>query len=420
MCNARKYILLILLILCANLAYTQETRREISIDFRVNSTYIDPKYSDNAEHLQNIIDLYNFINQDSTINIVEVTFCGAASPEGSYQLNRKLAQGRLSALEKAIRQKIDIPDSIINYNDNYISWDYLKSEIAKSNITHKDKILSIIDEEAKLVNYHYSGQHVDSRIIKLKMLDDGRVWNQLNKLYFKDMRNAYAVFITYKKEIPAQEPEIRVDTVVVTPEPIIEVTPDTAVVVEPIVADVDTWTRKLHLKTNALGLGACLANIAAEIDLARHWSFTLPIYYSALNYFTSSIKFRANGIQPEARYWLSEDNSGIFVGAHFGLVSYNIALNGDYRYQDKDGNTPAIGGGISIGYRKPISADKTWNIEFTLGAGVYNLYYDKFMNTSSTNNGLLIESVKKTYWGLDQLAVTFSYKFDLKKKGGKR
>ena len=32
----------------------------------------------------------------------------------------------------------------------------------------------------------------------------------------------------------------------------------------------------------------------------------------------------------------------------------------------------------------------------------------------------MIESIKKTYWGIDQAAVSFSYSFDLKKKGGKR
>lgn len=47
-------------------------------------------------------------------------------------------------------------------------------------------------------------------------------------------------------------------------------------------------------------------------------------------------------------------------------------------------------------------------------------HYDKFHNTPNTKDGLMIESIKKTYWGIDQAAVSFSYSFDLKKKGGKR
>lgn len=271
-----------------------------------------------------------------------------------------------------------------------------------------------------MVDYHLRGEQVDNRVVKLKRLDDGNVWRQLNKHYFNKMRNAYAVFITFKKEDLIPEPEVSVDTVV-TPEPVIvetvETVLDTPVVADPIIVDVEEWNRKLHVKTNALGWGMLISNIAAEIDLAQHWSVTLPVYYSALNYFTSSVKFRTLGIQPEARYWISEDNSGIFVGAHFGVAQYNIAVDGDYRYQDKDGKNPAIGGGISIGYRKPITEDKKWNIEFSFGAGAYSLNYDTFYNV---NKGVYINTQKKTYWGIDQAAITFSYSFDLQKKGGKR
>ena len=163
-----------------------------------------------------------------------------------------------------------------------------------------------------------------------------------------------------------------------------------------------------------------IANVAAEIDLAKHWSFTLPVYYSAWDYFKSTIKFRTFAVQPEFRYWLSEENDGFFGGAHFGLAYYNFAFDGDYRYQDHNRETPAIGGGVSIGYRLPISKNNRWKVEFSLGAGVYSRHYDKFHNTPRTKDGLMIESIKKTYWGIDQAAVSFSYSFDLKKKGGKR
>ena len=93
--------------------YSQERRTEICVDFRVNSTVIDSAYSDNAVRMQEIIEFLRNIRQDSTINIVEVSFCGAASPEGNDQLNRKLARGRLTALENLVRQQVDIPDSIM-------------------------------------------------------------------------------------------------------------------------------------------------------------------------------------------------------------------------------------------------------------------------------------------------------------------
>lgn len=412
----KKYcITLILLLFGVGVAHSQERHTEICIDFRVNSTVIDSAYSDNAVRMQEMVEFLRTIRQDSTINIIEVSFCGAASPEGSDQLNRKLAQGRLSALEKFIRSEVDIPDSLITYNDSYIPWDYLKSQIEDSGLIRKDEVIAILEEEARLVEYHYPNTHIDNRVVKLRALDGGKVWQQMNKLFFEQMRNACAVFVTYKKELPpVQEPVIVPDTIKV--EPIVEaveIVPDTTAIIETVIPEVGGWSRKLHLKTNALGWVLAISNIGAEIDLAKHWSFAVPVYYSALNYFTSTIKFRTLAVQPEFRYWFNENNQKFFVGAHFGYAQYNIAVDGDYRIQDHNGTSPALGGGISVGYRMPISKNDKWHIEFTLGAGVYGLHYDKFYNV---NNGKLVDTYRKTYWGIDNAAVNISYRFDLKKR----
>lgn len=52
-------------------------------------------------------------------------------------------------------------------------------------------------------------------------------------------------------------------------------------------------------------------------------------------------------------------------------------------------------------------------MEFSVGGGVYDLHYNKFHNQ---RNGFMVETVKDTYFGLDQVAVSFSYMFDFKKK----
>lgn len=421
--HIKKYcIALILLLFGVGIAHSQESRTEICIDFRVNSAVIDPAYSDNAARMQEIIDFLRAIRQDSTINIVEMSFCGAASPEGSDQLNRRLARGRLEALEKLVRGEMVIPDSLITRNDNYIPWDYLKSQIEDSGLDRKDEVIAILEEEARLVDYHHPNTHIDNRIIKLRALDGGKVWQQMNKLFFGQMRNASAVFVTYKKELaPVGEPVAAPDTVKVEPmAEVVEVAPDTTAITGTVVPEAERWSRNLHVKTNAIGLGMAIANGAVEFDLAKHWSLTLPVYYSAWNYVKTTIKFRTFAVQPELRYWFNKNNDRFFIGAHFGYAQYNVAADGDYRYQDHNRETPAMGGGLSLGYRLPISDNNRWRLEFSLGAGYYPLHYDKFHNTPNTKDGLLIESIKKDYWGIDQAAVTFSYSFDLKKKGGKR
>ena len=207
---------------------------------------------------------------------------------------------------------------------------------------------------------------------------------------------------------------IQIDTLAVPkqPEPMPEPEPEPEPMPEPVVIpEIVNPFPNIYVKSNAIGLLLSNVNAAVEMDVAPHWSVTLPVYYSAINYFIPTLMFRTFSVQPEARFWLKEHNQGFFVGAHLGLSYYNFAFNGDLRYQDHKGKSPALGGGLSAGYRLPISADQRWFIEFSLGAGVYGLHYDTFYNV---NNGKLVDTYRRTYVGLDNTAVTIAYRFDYK------
>ncbi|MGM9802042.1 MAG: DUF3575 domain-containing protein, partial [Candidatus Limisoma sp.] len=98
-------------------------------------------------------------------------------------------------------------------------------------------------------------------------------------------------------------------------------------------------------------------------------------------------------------------------GAHAAMTYFNFAFDGDYRYQDHNGTNPALGGGISLGYRKPIGKRGRWRLEFAIGGGIYKLKYDKFVNGK---NGELVGTYDKTFYGVDNAAVSIVYTFDRK------
>lgn len=408
------FILLILLLLTSVTAYSQENQTKFCIYFRTNSASIDSTFYNNAERLSEISSSLQKIGQDSTRKIVSISLRGSSSPDGSYQWNQKLSRERLKALEDIVRSNVEIPDSIITRDESYISWDILKEQVIASDLAQKQAVLDIIAQEPTIVKY-WGKKHIDYRIIRLRAIDGGRTWRQLNALCFERMRNASVIEIiyrTYEREIlPATESV----TLPTRFEPLGASDMASIAKIEAPTprAVADEWSRKLYIKTNALGWGLAIANIGVEVDIAKHWSFAIPLYCSTYNYFTSNIKFRTLNIQPEVRYWFKKDNQRFFVGAHFGYAQYNIATNGDYRYQDHNGTSPALGGGISVGYRMPISKNNRWHIEFALGAGVYGLHYDKFYNV---NNGKFVGSYHKTYWGIDNAAVNISYRFDLNKR----
>lgn len=411
------YIVLILFMFCACVAHSQEKHTEIIINFRVNSNVIDSAYSDNIVGMHDILEFIQNIRNSSSISLAKMSLYGSASLDGNSQKNRKLALERLNALERFIRNKIDIPDSLITRKNNCVQWNYLKYLVEQSDLTFKDDVIAIL-EENESADYYSSDIGADSKIVKLQALDKGRVWRKINELFSKRMRNAYVVFVTCNNKLPVVQASVITSNIIKQESAIetIDIAYD-SITVMPVCLQ-EEWNSKLYLKTNVIAWGMAIANVAAEIDLARHWSFTLPFYYSAWDYLKSTFKLRTFALQPELRYWFSDKNDGLFAGAHFGLAYYNLAFAGDYRYQC--GDMPAIGGGVSMGYRMPIGKNNHWRVEFSLGAGAYSLDYDKFNNTPRTKDGLMVGSVEKTWFGIDQAAVSFSYSFNLNRKGGRQ
>lgn len=90
-----------------------------------------------------------------------------------------------------------------------------------------------------------------------------------------------------------------------------------------------------------------VTNIAGEYVFSRHWSAGLYMSYSGWNYFRQTQKFRVAEFRPEVRYWFGGNARGFFVEGHLAVISYNVALpSWNFRYQDRGGSHPALGGGI--------------------------------------------------------------------------
>ena len=395
--------LLVILMLALQGAHSQESRTEMSVDFRVNSVVIDTLHFDNADRVRHIVDYLRTISADTTIDVLEISFCGAASPEGSYQLNRRLARGRLEALERLVRSQIEIPDSIITRDDSYISWDMLRQQVAASDLTDRDEVLRIIDSEHTLIDYP-GGRHIDSRIPELQKLSGGKTWQTLLKKYFGRMRNAYAVFVTYKHQLPEPEPitEPEPEPIVVPepePEPVVVPEPEPTLVI-PVLE-----TRFIAAKTNLLVGAATVANLGFEIELGRKWSLDVPVYYSPYN-ITPTRKCRILATQPEVRFWPAKAGSGHFIGLHGTVGFFNIAINDHGRYQDPD--SPAWGCGLGYGYALNFGANKNWGLEFNIGLGVVKYKYDVYYNRE---NGQKFDFGEGWWWGPTRAGITLTYKW---------
>ena len=395
---------------CAH-AHAQEVESlgdSLTVFFRQGVATFDPDYKQNGRRCQEFVERLGALQASEHSRIARIQIYSSASPEGSVELNEKLAVNRAKSVTEYLHDALSFNDSLVFVQPINEDWATLATFIADDNsVPAKDAAMAIITDSSN-----------PDRKADLMKLNGGRTWKYLYRKYFPLLRTfRVSVYVT-----PLHDKlEVTLKTEMAQLPHTFELPPLKYSL--PTYDPQPQWKRQITLKTNTLGWALLGENIAAEFDIIPHLSVAVPFYYSGgLDYFTETIKFRGIVLQPEVRWypWLSEEltNDGFFVGAHFGLGWYNFALNGDYRIQDKDGNTPSYGGGLGVGYTMQFKKNPRWGMEFALGGGVYKSTYDMFFNES--NGPIYSEDNEKIWFGIDNAAVSFTYKFDVKQKGGRK
>ena len=380
----------------------KESSDTLTIYFPLNQYTFDPSYMGNKANMDKFIEL-----SDVQTIVCRVT----SSPEGPLLRNAFLSKKRAESVAKYINAHYEVTDEQLEISTADEAWEELEIMIRESDQPWKNDLLNIFMNTPILVTDE-EGRVVEKRKAELQKHDDGKTWEWLKINWFPQLRQTLIVIKTrYDKEvllIAEVDDPVRNYMIAAPPAPELEFTPRTAP---------RPWERQLHLKSNVLGWALGHANIAAEIDLAPHWSLAIPFYYSGgFDYFKPTLKFRGIVVQPEARYYV-HGNSGFYMGAHLGLGWYNFALGGEFRIQDHKGRTPAYGGGLGLGYALHFKKNPRWGMEFALGAGVYKAKYDVFYNE---HNGPYEDTaVEKVFFGLDNVSVAFTYSFNIRKEGRK-
>ncbi len=405
-----RHIILLLFVAILPSLRAQSWQDSLVVYFNQGKSVYDGSLRENEKRMSQFIEHIKEVQHKTGHSIVGVRFHSNTSPEGTLRINERLGKQRAESVVNRLLKDVNFPDSIVKVDPKSSQWDDLHAYMHdhKEDMRYWDELHDII----------INSKLADSRKeVLVRRLKGGVVWNYLLKEVFPDMRNAVVYVIVDVEPLPtpdamglhteAEEHDI---ADVVLPEPIPEVKTD-SVEVDTIPEVIEYLpSDKLILKTNTIGWAMMISNVGVEYQHHSGFAFHLPVYFSAMNYFTRTIKMRTFAIQPEVRYYIPE-LKGFFAGAHFGLAWYNVAFDGLWRYQDHGRNTPAIGGGLNVGYKMPLGKSKRWGLEFSLGAGVYKLHYDKFINEQ---NGMYAYDEKRTFFGIDNAAVSFTYTFDLK------
>lgn len=437
----------------------QQSRDSVTVYFRQGYSAFDRDFRGNGERIDDFVAKIRLYQDLSHMKILRVEYTASASPEGTLAANEKLASKRARNLTDHLHQHLTFPDSLVFLTTVSEDWGRLQEMVENdSQVPSRREVLRLITSNDP------------DRKKKLEQLDGGKPWDYMLRTHFPDLRS-FRVFIYVGVEEPVLEgvvdidmtadepeeqfvqlekedvPQMEAAPVVIEPEvaepevaeaevtePAVEEVP-TIVTPEPAIQpETDKWTRKLTVKTNLVGAAFLVANAAVEIDIVKNLAFALPIYWSGWDYAgINTLKFRTLMIQPELRYYIPKTN-GLYVGAHFGMGYWNFALGNlagklgleemdGWRYQDHKGESPAIGGGLALGYALQFKKNPRWGMEFSIGGGVYDAKYDVFYNEA--NGPYYKRGERTTFIGVDNASISFTYKFDLKRsdkkdKEGKR
>ena len=335
---------------------------------------------------------------------LRVELRSTASPEGTAELNARLSQERFHSGRRALLEAGLAPDffssgdTVSGMTGAYPEEAFIEV-VRASSMTEDVKagILSVLND---------STTGYEEKLRTLMVKSGGRYWRALSEECLPEMR-AFGATVSVERGVAIMDIQSRG---LLEPEERKDVTAGLEGVRSiPTPPRKDIPHRRMALKTNVLGWGLLMANIGVELDLSEHVSFHLPLYYSGANYFSERVRFRTLAVQPEVR-WNFSRTDGFFVGVHAAVALYDVATGGDYRYQDRAGNRPAVGGGMSVGYKLHFKNAPRWGMEFVLGAGAYSLSYDRFVNEK---NGPYVDTVDRTYVGPDNAAISVFYEFDL-------
>lgn len=362
--------------------FGQESRKEVCIGFPVGNSTLNTAYGDNAERLSEVVSFLESVKKDSTLELVGVSFCGSASPEGGFAVNRRLAEQRREALESYVRGRVSIPEGIISRPEGFIAWERLAELVEVSDMPHKQEAVDVLRNVPEFT-YNNKGVLVDSRKKHLMELQYGRTWHYMYKHFFDQIRNASVILVTVRQKPVVEEPVETEDETPAAPLP----ADTTAVAETPVTVSPEIRPPfYMALKTNMLYDVLGVPNVGLEFYLGKNWSVGGNWMYGWWDKDSRHRYWRVYGGDIAVRKWFGKKAdrkplTGHHVGVYGQLFTYDFERGGKGYMGGEPGGTlwekANYAAGLEYGYSLPVAP--RLNIDFTMGIGYWGGKYYKYI-----------------------------------------
>ncbi len=228
------------------------------IYFHQGKWAVDGAYEHNQARLDSLVEI---MHSDSTRRITQVRVVGAASPEGSVGINRRLSYHRAMQIFDYVNYDASMPDSVVKFDFIGRDWTGLYREVEMdTEVPYRSEVLQLLSDIIKSI----SGGQPDgtTNLVKLQQLRAGVPYRYLYIHQFPQLRASH-LYVSYRLQLPSLDllpgNTAEVEWKMIEPEiPSLTVTP--------VKKNKPFY---MALKTNMLYDAALLPNIGAEFILAR-------------------------------------------------------------------------------------------------------------------------------------------------------
>lgn len=157
----------------------------VTLEFKVASSVIIEDFSNNAEQLAAMRKLLNLqTGSNTSMKIDRIEIRGFASPEGSVDYNKRLAQSRAETLKQYILYHYpSIPESAIHIQNEVIDWHGLSKLVQTSEMAEKRQVLDLINNTP----------HGEELTIKLKQINGGKTYKYMLEYLYPRLRFVYGI-----------------------------------------------------------------------------------------------------------------------------------------------------------------------------------------------------------------------------------
>ena len=163
--------------------------------FPVGSVRVVPEFENNRAQLDHLLSVLDKIAEDKNSRIAKILVVGSASPDGSAELNARIAANRAQVLVDYITSRTRLSPSYFEVKNDQESWRFLRRLVADSDMDSRQQVLHIIDTAPV-----WDAKKKVGRLGLLMKLNGGKPYHYMKQHFFPKLRNAGYIKVFYEAQ----------------------------------------------------------------------------------------------------------------------------------------------------------------------------------------------------------------------------